>query len=409
MAWRPLAGRRYAMLFAKSRTPEIAGECSPEFYRVRDVFYRSLKSGRERGAGLSIRLEGEVALDLWAGSANGRRPWQADTLSNIFSCTKGLSALCVLRLVDQGRLDLDVPVADYWPGFGQSGKEKITLRTVLGHRAGLPAVRRPLLGKALTDPTVIEQHLERSRPWWEPGSRHGYHALSLGWLLGRIVREITGQSIGQYFAAEFARPLGMDIHIGTAPEHYPRISRPIYNSTLLEPHRDVVTLARGIIDDGLEAMTLLAFVNPLPLGLHAALLTPTWARIEQPAGNGMATARDLAKLYGILANGGAAENGHVLLSEKTLPLCWQELSSGPDLVLKRDTRFSHGFMMGLPGRLSCYGPGTRSFGHNGLGGTLTVADPDRRLGFAYVTNHIGNYVLVDPRPRALLDAAYTCL
>jgi CubicO group peptidase (beta-lactamase class C family) len=399
------------MRFFSAKTPDISGDCLPEFYPVRDVFYHNLKSGRDRGAALSVSVDGEKVLDLWAGSATmwGRRQWQADTLTNIFSCTKSLSALCVLRLVDQGKLALDVPVAEYWSGFEQQGKADITLRSILGHRAGLPAIRSLLMGAALIDSSVIEQHLESSPPWWAPNSHHGYHALSLGWLLGKVVREVTGQTIGQYFSQEFAQPLGLDIHIGTPVEHYDRISRPILSSTLFHPHRDVVALARGVISEGLSGMTLRAFANPLPLGLHAALLTQTWARIEQPAGNAMSTARDLARLFGLLASGGVAENGYVLLSEQTLPLCWQELSSGPDLVLKRDTRFSHGFMMGLPGPLSSFGPGARNFGHNGLGGTLAVADPDRKMGFAYVTNHLGNYVLVDPRARALLDATYASI
>lgn len=398
-------------MFTRALTPDLAGTCSPEFHPVRDTFYRLLKSGRDVGAGVSFTVAGETVVDLWGGHANvlRTREWQADTLTNIFSCTKGLAVLCVLRLVDAGLLELDAPLAQYWPAFAQRGKARITLRQVLGHRAGLPALY-PLLSPAHPlEHFHIERHLERARPWWEPGTAHGYHALTIGWLLGRLVHSVTGRTLGRYFADEIARPLNLDVHIGTDPADHARISRPVFNLDLLEPHRDLLPFLRGIVADGTDAMALKALGNPVALGLHALTLSPTWSRIEQPAANGMATARDLARLYGILANGGKTADGFVLLSEQTLPLCWQEQSHGRDRVLKRVTRFSHGFMLGQPGdRLASYGPGTRSFGHNGLGGTLTVADPDRGVGFGYVTNRFSTYFLVDPRPRALLDAFYRC-
>lgn len=398
------------MIFRKT-SPEIAGTCSPEFHPVREVLYRSLKEGRDIGAGVSFQVEGETVVDLWGGwtSVVKTRAWQQDTLTNIFSCTKGLAALCVLRLVDAGRLELDVPVAQYWPAFAQNGKEGITLRHILGHRAGLPAIDPLLSFTQRLEPFHFEAHLERARPRWQPDTAHGYHALTIGWLLGRIVQIVTGKTLGRYFADEIAKPLQLDIHIGTDRAHFSRISRPVYSLALLEPHPDLLTLLAGVLRDGRNAVTLKALANPLSVGLHAITLSPTWSRIEQPAANGMATARDLAKLYGILANGGRSRDGFVLLSERLLPLCWQEQSCGPDRVLKRHTRFSHGFMLSQPDRYASFGPGTRSFGHNGLGGTLTVADPDAKAGFGYVTNRLGNYLLVDPRPRALLDAFYRCL
>lgn len=398
-------------MISRNASIDIAGKCRPEFQPVRDLFYRHFKAGREVGAALSIHIDGEVALDLWAGWADRRksRPWQRDTLTTIFSCTKGLAALCALRLVDQGKLALDAPVADYWPEFAQNGKAQITLRQVLGHRAGLPALRGRVAGAAVQEPGIFEQHLERSRPWWRPGTAHGYHALTIGWLLGRLVRAASGKALGRYFADEIAGPLGLDIHIGLPDAEFPRLSQPAFSTALLAPHADIATLAAGVLRDSRQAMTLRAFLNPPHLLLHAARSSPDWSRFEHPAANGSATARDLARLYAILARGGVSDSGYVLLSEKTLPLCWEQQSAGRDLVLKRSTRFSHGFMLGQPGPLTSFGPGRRSFGHNGLGGTLTIADPDRKIGFAYVTNRLGNYVLVDPRPRRLLDALYRCL
>lgn len=389
---------------------ELAGDCSPEFHPVRDRFWRNFKAGREVGAALSIRVAGEVAVDLWAGWTDGRKeqPWQQDTLATIYSCTKGLAALCVLRLVDEGKLSLDMPVAEYWPAFAQHGKQGVTLRHILAHRAGLPAIRRALPAAAVQDATIIEQYLEQTRPWWEPGSTHGYHALTMGWLLGRVVREVSGKTLGTYFADEIARPLGLDVHIGLPLAEAGRLSSPAIGTAMLTPHADVGRLALGVLRDGLGAMTIRAFANPRHLGMHAATSSTAWHQSEHPAANGMATAHDLARLYGLLAGGGS-DGDYRLLSPDTLPLCWEEQSVGPDRVLKRDTRFSNGFMMGQPGPLTSYGPGARSFGHNGLGGTLTIADPDHQVGFAYVTNRLGNYVLVDPRPRELIDTFYRCL
>lgn len=389
---------------------ELAGECSPEFRPVRDRFYRNFKAGREVGAALSIRVDGELAVDLWAGWTDARKnqAWQHDTLATIYSCTKGLAALCVLRLVDQGKLALDVPVAEYWPAFAQNGKAGITLRHILGHRAGLPAIRAALPEAAVQDASIIEQQLEQMQPWWQPGSAHGYHALTMGWLLGRLVRAASGKTLGSYFADEIARPLGLDIHIGLPLAEAERLSSPAFSAALLVPHADVARLAFGIVRDGWDAMTIKAFANPLRLGLHAATTSHAWHQSEHPAANGMATAHDLARLYGILARGGS-DAGYALLSPATLPLCWEEQSAGQDRILKRPTCFSHGFMLGQPGPLTSYGPGRRSFGHNGLGGTLTIADPDHKVGFGYVTNRLGNYVLVDPRPRELLDTFYRYL
>lgn len=390
---------------------ELAGDCTPEFRPVRDRFWKNFKAGREVGAALSIRVDGELAIDLWAGWTDARkeRPWQHDTLATIYSCTKGLAALCVLRLVDQGKLELDAPVAAYWPAFAQHGKAQITLRHILGHRAGLPAIRTALPAAALHDATIIEQHLEQTAPWWQPGRAHGYHALTIGWLLGRIVRAASGKSLGNYFAEEIARPLGLDIHIGLPPAEAGRLSKPAFSTALLAPHGDVGKLAWGILRDGRDAMTIKAFANPRHLGMHAANVSHAWHQTEHPAANGMATARDLARLYAILARDGTSDSGYRVLSPDTLPLCWEEQSAGDDLILKRSTRFSHGFMLGQPGPLASFGPGLRSFGHTGMGGTLTIADPDHRVGFGYVTNRLGNYVLVDPRPRELLDTFYRCL
>jgi CubicO group peptidase (beta-lactamase class C family) len=398
-------------MIARHTPLDPAGTCNPGFHRVRDLFHRNFKDGREVGAALCICVEGEVVVDLWAGWTDARKKafWRHDTLATIYSCTKGLAALCALRLVDQGKLELNAPVAAYWPAFAQHGKESITLRQVLGHRAGLPAIRGALPEAALQDVTIVERHLEQTRPWWQPGTAHGYHALTIGWLLGRLVRNVSGKSLGNYFADEIARPLGLDIHIGLPMAEAHRLSRPAFSRALLTPHADVAKLAYGILRDGRDAMAIRAFTNPRHLGMHAAKVSHDWHQNEHPAANGMATARDLARLFAILAQGGTDKNGYRVLSRETLSLCWDEQSAGHDRILKRPTRFSHGFMMGQADPLASFGPGPRNFGHTGLGGTLTVADPDQKAGFAYVTNRLGNYLLVDPRARDMLALFYRCL
>ncbi|MGM0564964.1 MAG: serine hydrolase domain-containing protein, partial [Pseudomonadota bacterium] len=249
----------------------------------------------------------------------------------------------------------------------------------------------------------------RMETWWEPGSAHGYHAITMGWLVGQLVERVTGMTLGAYFQREIAGPLKLDIHIGLDEVHHDRVGQSIMMDGIPDLHEDIINILKGSVTETHRGLTLSAFLNPLALGLHALRNSSTWKSCEQPAANGMATARDLARLYGILASGGRDESGYSLLSADTLPLCWEEQSAGPDLVLKRPTRFSNGFMLTQPGPLSSYGPGERSFGHNGLGGSLCVADPDHRTGFGYVMNKIGTYVLVDPRPRALLDRFYECL
>ncbi|EDY86605.1 beta-lactamase [gamma proteobacterium HTCC5015] len=393
-------------------TPDIQGYCPPEFAPVKDQFYKHLKQGRDIGAGLSFSVDGETAIDLWGGWTDRQRQqhWQEDTLITIFSCTKGLAALCALHLVDQGRLDLDAPVSQYWPEFRGHGKERMPVRYLLNHRAGLPGANKLLRHNTLHDLGALSGSLASMKPWWEPGSAHGYHAITMGWLVGQLVEHITGESLGRYFKREIADPLDLDIHIGLDEMHHERVAKAVLFDGIPDVHDDIVNIVKGVFTEPQKGMTLSAFANPAALGLHAFFNSAVWKNNEQPAANGMATAQSLAKLYGILANAGQdRETGKELLSPETLSLCWEEQSSGHDLILKRPTRFSNGFMLSQPGPLSSYGPGERSFGHNGLGGSLCVADPDHRTSFAYVMNKIGTYVLVDPRARALLDRFYECL
>lgn len=390
---------------------DIHGYCDPRFKAVRDQFHKHFKIGNEIGASLCLTVEGETVVDLWAGMADKkqRKPWAQNTLATIFSGTKGLAALVTLRLVDQGLIDLEAPVSDYWPEFGQKGKDTIPVKALLNHQAGLVGPNRLLMPWTYTDMDALADSLAKTRPWWVPGSAHGYHAITMGWLLDKLVSNVTGKSVGQYFRDEIARPLNLDIHIGLAEHEHHRVARMELLGGIPVIHKDLINLTRGTVDTRYPGMVASAFTNPISLGLTAIRNSKTWPQLEQPAANGMANARSMAQLYGVLANGGVSQDGYQLLSEEMLAKCWEEQSLGKDLVLRRNTRFSNGFMLSQDEPLAAFGKGERSFGHNGMGGSLSFADPDYNTSFGYVMNKMGTYLLVDVRARALIDTFYRCL
>jgi CubicO group peptidase (beta-lactamase class C family) len=388
---------------------EIHGECHPRFGRVRDAFAREFAQGNELGASLCLTLEGETVVDLHAGFVDRARtrPWRRDVLANVYSTTKGLTALAAHRLADEGVLDLDAPVARYWPEFAQAGKARIPVRWLLSHQAGLPAVRRPLPPEALYDWQTMTAALAAQEPWWEPGTRHGYHAVTFGWLVGEVVRRIRGRSLGDVVRDEIARPLGVDFEIGFGPELDARVA-PLLPGPAHAPEGGGAPgfdLASAITSDP-EGLLAKAFANPPALD-PAQLLTRAWRAAELPAVNGHSNAHSLARIYGALANGGAI-GGVRLLSREAVERARIEQVDGPDAVLPLRTRLALGFF--LPTDEEPVGPNRRAFGHGGAGGSYSFADPEHRLSCGYVMNlmHTGLW-LVDPRPRRLLSAAYACL
>ena len=384
---------------------EVHGVCDPRFARVREVFEEAVREGLEVGAGVAVSLEGEMVVDLWAGHADQARtrPWERDTLVNVYSTTKGMTALCAHRLVEQGRLDLDAPVARYWPEFSAGGKAALPVRDLLGHRSGLPAVRALLPPEALYDWEHITGALAGETPWWEPGQGHGYHAVTFGWLVGEVVRRISGRSLGTYFREEIAEPLGADFHIGLADEEHDRVAEMSAIPMDAPPDGEGLSLAMTFLRDP-QGMTARAFMNPPSLAKGPNV--PEWRRAEIPGANGHATARGIARIYGAVAMAGEGGTPHVI-GRESVERCRQELSRGRDLVLQVETRFGHGFMLpqGRPG--TDFGPSPGAFGHPGAGGSVGFADPENRLGFGYVMNRMGPHILLDPRAVALVDATYT--
>jgi CubicO group peptidase (beta-lactamase class C family) len=385
----------------------IHGRVHPKFERVRDAFAREFADGNEVGASLALTLEGETVVDLWAGFRDAERtePWQRDTLANVYSTTKGITAIAAHRLVDEGRLDLDAPVARYWPEFAANGKERLPVRFLLSHQAGLAAIAKPVAPETLYDWDEMTRLLAEQEPWWEPGKAHGYHALTFGWLVGELVRRIRGKKIGDVVRAEIAEPLGVEFEIGFGPELDARVAPlqqgPIHAPSDGGPGMDLMQQIQAN-PDGLLART---FGNP-PL-LAVSPNSRAWRAAELAAANGHSNAFSLARIYGALANGGAID-GVSLLSREAIERARTEQARGEDEVLPLATRLALGFF--LPTDAEPLGPNPRAFGHGGAGGSFSMADPENRLSFGYVMNlmHTGLW-LVDPRPRRLLAAAYACL
>jgi len=370
---------------------EIQGECAARFCAVKDAFASSFEEGLEVGASFCAFHEGEKVVDLWGGHADAARtrPWERDTLVNVWSTTKMMAALTTLLLVDRGALDPDAPVADYWPEFAANGKEHLPVRMLMAHTSGLAGWTEPLTVQDVCDWEKSTGLLAAQAPLWEPGSQSGYHALTHGHLMGEVVRRVDGRSIGRVFAEEIAGPLGADFHIGLADEHHGRVAE------VIPPPEG---LGQGAEVDR-ESVAFRVLSNP-PLS-GAVANDPAWRRAEIPAANGHGNARAVATVAGAVANG-------ELLSSATLDRAVAEESFTPDAILGVPIRFGLGF--GLTSKLMPIGPNPRTFFWGGWGGSLVVVDPDARLGFSYVMNKMGRTTLGDPRgfrPGAAILAAAT--
>jgi len=381
--------------------PGVHGFVARGFEPVREEFARNFAERGEIGGACCVYLRGEPVVDLHGGIADAvtQRPWQADTLQLVFSATKGVTATCVLMLVERGAIDLDAPVARYWPEFAANGKSAIPVRWLLSHRAGLAAIEGTFtLDEALSwDPVVTA--LAAQAPLWEPGTRHGYHLRSYGWLLGELVRRVDGRTVGRFLADEIAGPLGLDLWIGLPAAQEPRVSRIVPPAP---PPPDVQEMmARLFAPDTVAGR---AFSGPSNLfhyddmwnrrALHAA---------ELPSSNGIATARALARLYAALVG---KVDGIRLLRPETVAAACTTQSEGGDAVLYLPTRFGLGFM--LPPAL-CPSAGGSAFGHPGAGGSLALGDRAHGVGFAYVMNRMSLATAGDPRADRLVAALARCL
>ena len=395
-----------------SDLPLINGFVAPEFQAVREEFIRNFSERGERGAACAIFHRGTKVVDLWGGFRCTATcdPWTRETLVLVFSVTKGMAAVAMTVAHARGLFELDEPVASYWPEFAKAGKGDITVRQLLAHQAGLVAIDQRLDATVLADFDRLAAILGRQSPAWQPGSRHGYHTLTLGWYQSELIRRVDPQhrSLGQFFHEEVAQRLGIEFYIGlpeSIPEQqlavvpgFPRVALLGHLNKL--PPRMVLA---GIWPQSLVARSVrcLSFSNPAMIGGRE------FRKTEVPSANGFGQARALARVYDALANG-----GHELgLSHRTAGEVFASSRVPPrgsyDAILKLDTRYSFGFSR--PSRDMLFGSSSSAFGCPGAGGSFAMGDPDERLGFAYVTNEMGFQLFDDPREKAVRDACYRSL
>jgi CubicO group peptidase (beta-lactamase class C family) len=378
---------------------QISGTVAPGFEPVRDVFEANFRRWGEVGATCCIHVGGQPVVDLAGGrfAPDSERPYEADTLQIVASATKGAVAICALRLAERGELDLDAPVATYWPEFATAGKEDIPVRWLLSHRAGLPKVDADLTLEQIYGWTDLVAALAAQKPVWHPGAEHGYHALTYGSLVGEVLARVSGLSPGELIRREVAEPLGVDFWVGLPAELTPRVS----------------PLLRSIRDPGDKPDPLmLQLADPTSLAFGAFFMTtdlmssmsdPRLWQAQIPAANGLSNARALSRMYAACIG---EVDGVRLLSPATLRAATTPNSEGIDRVLTYETRFGLGFQLPSASRPMS---GPNCFGHYGLGGSTGFADPDRDFAFGYVVNQMRSASTPDPRSSALIDALLRCL
>jgi CubicO group peptidase (beta-lactamase class C family) len=378
--------------------PGVHGHVDARFAAVRDAFVENFVHHGELGAAVCVACDGRVVVDLWGGHRDlaGTVPWADDTLVDVFSVGKGLLATAVARLVGRGALELDTPVASWWPAFGAAGKEAVTLRHLLSHRAGLPAVRETLPDDAMLRPAVMRDALAATAPWWPPGTAHGYHVNTFGFLIGAAVEWATGVSVGTYLRDEVCGPIGADLHVGLADRDLPRVAEFRWAGTVGPPPDDV---------DSPAFLRHRTYFNPPGLSGLGWVNTAEWRRAEHPSTNAHGTARGVARLYTALVGGGLLDGVEVVGAD-ALAQATREEVRGDDLVLDRPSRFGLGFQLTTPERP--LGRTAAGFGHFGAGGSLGFCDPGDGVAFGYVTNDMGPR-WQNPRNRGLLDAVASSL
>ena len=371
---------------------QIHGFCDEGFGAVRDAFAANFDRGEELGAAAAVTHRGRPVVDLWAGDADQHgRPWATDTIVNVYSTTKTMTFICVLMLVDQGLVDLAAPVAEYWPEFAAHGKADIRVAQVMSHTAGLSGFDPPVTPDDLYDWDAICRHLAAQTPWWTPGDGSGYHLVTQGYLLGEVVRRVSGRSLGTYFAEEVAGPLEADFHIGLPASEDDRVA------DLVPPDLAALAAQADSARDSIAARSVLS----CPLD-GTEPRTRAWRAAEIPAAGGIGNARSVARIHSALACGGAVD-GIRLLQPDTVERVLEEQSNTTDRVLGMPMRFGLGF--GLMSDTIPLSPNPRSFFWGGWGGSIAVIDLDTETSVAYVMNRMGNGMAGDIRGGIVAVAA----
>lgn len=384
----------------------VDGSCAPRFERVREAFETNFTHHNEVGAAVAVWVDGDLVVNLWGGYADARRRrrWRENTLASVFSGTKGLTSTCVHLLADRGEIDLDAPVAQYWPEFAQAGKQNVTVASVLGHRSGVIAPRTRMHWSETADWDLVCRRLAAAEPWWEPGTAQGYHMVSFGFILGEVVRRVTGRTIGQYLRTEIAEPMGIDVHIGLPTAEHHRCA-----DMVNKPHiRDV--LAKGgapgypdsLAEHPMAGLSVsMGFVADDELGCEDIA---RWRACEFPGTNGHVSALGLATFYNGLAQEKILGRAHLELVRVSQGGFDTDVVLGPRVA---DHGWGLGYMLNQRG---VAGPNLRSFGHGGSGGSYGFVDLEHRIGYAYVMNYFdATKCNADPRSTSLSDEVYRAL
>ena len=382
---------------------QVRGRVAAGWEPVRDVFEENFRDRGEVGASLCITHDGATVVDLWGGTIDREgTPWGEDTVVTVFSSTKGGVALAAHLLADRGELDLDAPVAELWPEFATRGKEQVTNKIMLNHTAGVPTFRDPLPELAATDWDLMCDRLAAEEPWWEPGTRNGYHMITYGWTAGELIRRTSGRSRGQFFAEEVAGPAGADFHIGLPEVEHHRVARVIpYKARHGEEFGE---FTKALLADR-ESLQNKAWLNQGGFDPNS----PTTWSAEIGGGGGVSNARGLAAIYR------SAALGEFVGEQQARRMSRVSVATERDATLLVPTRFGEGFMMSMDNRRRPFGDtdsvviGDRAFGHVGAGGSIGFADPDAAMSLGYAMNKMGKGVLLNDRGQSLIDAAYRCV
>jgi len=389
----------------------IGGDVDEGYGKVADAFRANFASGREVGAAMAVYRNGVKVVDLWGGYRDGiaKAPWQPDTMVNMFSTTKGIAALAVALAVSRGLFGYDDKVVDHWPEFAQAGKADVTVRQLLGHQAGLCVLKPAPTVRDVADPARLSTILAAQKPAWPPGTRHGYHAITLGWYESELIRRTdpAGRTLGRFFADEIAGPLGLDLHIGLPDSVRRDRLAHLHHWSRAESLLHVNVLPGGVVAASLNPVGLLARAGRLPGDVNP------WAGdynrddvrgIEIPSANGIGTARAVAQLYGAAAVGDAILGLTPQVRDGLMVFPTPPSRGVRDKVLHVDVVYALG--LSKPVSLSTFGSSDKAFGTPGFGGSFGFADPDTGVGFAYLMNRLGFHLCSDPRELAVRQAVF---
>jgi len=369
----------------------ISGFTAPGFEAVQDSFAENFSEGLELGAGFAAYLDGELIIDLEAGYTDRKKetPWTPDTIVPVYSVSKGIAALVVAMLVDQGKLNYDTRLAHYWPEFGAHGKDKVTVAEALSHQAGVPGFATPINPGLWLDPPALAARLAEEPPLWTPGTGSGYHPTTWGYLVGELVWRVAGRTLGTILREDICAPLDIDFHIGLSPDDHERVA---------SLKRPTAMPDLGQISDEARTAFLTKWASPNRGGAE-------WREIEIPSANGIGTASAVARLYSAYASGGTIGD-LTLFGAETFAALTKARAFGPDRVLPFEMSFGAGIMTNTN---LAFGPDRNTLGHSGWGGSAAFGDAKRNLSAAYVMNRQSNILLGDPRSKRLFASLYGCL